>query len=41
MICTPTKTESSTVGISKHYKPKKKNVEKLKKLIKKIEKNGN
>ena len=28
-------------GISRHYKPKKKNIEKLKKLIKKIEKNGN
>lgn len=40
MTYTPTKTESSTDGSCKHYRPKKENVEKLKKLIKKIE-NGN
>ena len=39
MTYIPTKMESSTAGTYKHYKPKLKNIEKLKKLVKKIESN--
>jgi hypothetical protein len=39
-IYTQTKMQSSTVGNSKRYEPKKINLNKLKRLVEKLENNG-
>jgi len=41
MTFTQTKMQSSTVGNSKRYQPKEVNLKRLKKLVKKLENNGN
>jgi len=41
MTYTQTKMQSSTAGICKRYKVKEVNLKKLKKLVNKLENNGN